>query len=76
MNRQAEEEGPVSRRAFLLSLTLGPTLRLAILLGSACAAAWRPDAIWIYPAYALVVANLFYLWVRFEARQGVRARRD
>ena len=73
LNLQAEVEGPVSKRAWMLNISLGPTLRLAVLLASGSAAAWRPEAIWIYPAYSLVLGNLLFVWVRFEARRPAPA---
>ena len=54
----------VGRTAFLLATLLGPTLRLSLLAASACAAAWWPGALWVYPASSLVFANLVYLGLR------------
>jgi len=66
MNERAETAGPVSAADFLLATTLGPTLRLFVLMLSALAAAWWPEAIWAYPIYALGVSNLAFLVLKLR----------
>lgn len=75
LNDAAIASGPISRGTFLLAVLLGPTMRLAVLLLSAFATRWWADALWAYPVYALVFANLVYVWVSIRSRPSPAGER-
>jgi hypothetical protein len=57
---------------FLGWCVLGPTMRLTVILGAIAAVPFEPRALAVYPAFALVAANLWlivmFAWTRAATR--------